>query len=546
MVDCRCKNPWVLDRFRLWGWYVNDIVGGLLHIFIYFARFFERGSLHGLIYMFFHLVPIVIHSFIFDFLSIFFNFLGIFKKLLHPDNFWYTYPHLMTLDAQTIWGRVLAELELTLTKEMFSTWFKNTQGIKIEDGVFYVGVPSDFYRTWLHDKFTKEFLRIIRNQTDTVRTIDYVISQNTSPAPAPKKVVISEQKNTQAKELPLETPVGKKDNLNPKYTFENFIIGPFNEVAYSAAQATLRQPGTYNPLFIYGSTGLGKTHLIQAVGNGLKSKNPNLSILYTNSEKFTNDIVTAIQNNKIAALKEKYKAYDVFIMDDIQFLSGRDKAQFELFNLFNIFYDKNRQVIFSSDKHPNYILGLEDRLKSRLSQGMIIDVSKPEYESRVAILQSKAKEQGLFISHEVINFIASNVEGNIRELEGIFNTLLAQINTKGREPNIQEVKLLIKNNIKPKKNVSVDEIIETIAHFYNLDKELIYEKTRRKEIVRARQVVMFLLREDFNISFPLIGRKLGGRDHTTVIHSCEKIKLEVQTDAELAQELEQIRAMLSM
>jgi chromosomal replication initiator protein len=177
---------------------------------------------------------------------------------------------------------------------------------------------------------------------------------------------------------------------------------------------------------------------------------------------------------------------------------------------------------------------------------MIIDVSKPEYESRVAILQSKAKEQGLTISHEVLNFIASNVEGNIRELEGIFNTLLAQIQTKGREPNIQEVKMLIKNNIKPKKNVSVDEIIDTIAHFYNLDKELIYEKTRRKEIVRARQVAMFLLREDFNISFPLIGRKMGGRDHTTVIHSCEKIKHEVETDQELAQELEQIRAMLAM
>jgi chromosomal replication initiator protein len=232
-------------------------------------------------------------------------------------------------------------------------------------------------------------------------------------------------------------------------------------------------------------------------------------------------------------------------MDDIQFLSGKDKVQEELFHLFNIFYDKNRQVIFSSDKHPNYILGLEDRLKSRLSQGMIIDVSKPEYESRVAILQSKAKEHGLSISFEVVNFIASNVEGNIRELEGIFNTLLAQIQTKGREPNIQEIKNLIKNNIKPKKHVSVDEIIETIAHFYNLDKSLIYEKTRRKEIVRARQVAMFLLREDFSISFPLIGRKMGGRDHTTVIHSCDKIKEEMETDAGLAQELEQIRAMLA-
>lgn len=451
----------------------------------------------------------------------------------------------MQPNPQSTWEQVLAEIELSVPKGTYTTWFKNTQGIKTEDGVFFVGVPSDFYREWLSKKYGKEIMKILRSHNEHIRGVDYVVSKNTSPAETGKKPApVTHQPN--AKELPLEASVSKKDNLNPKYTFENFIIGPFNEVAYSAAQATLRAPGTYNPLFIYGSTGLGKTHLIQAVGNGLKAKNPNLSILYINSEKFTNDIISGIQTNKIAALKEKYRAHDVFIMDDIQFLSGKDKVQEELFHLFNIFYDKNRQVIFSSDKHPNYIVGLEDRLKSRLSQGMIIDVAKPEYESRVAILQSKAQENGLSISHEVLNFIASNVEGNIRELEGIFNTLLAQINSKGREPNIQEVKLLIKNNIKPKKIVSVDEIIDTIAHFYNLDKELIYEKTRRKEIVRARQVAMFLLREDFNISFPLIGRKMGGRDHTTVIHSCDKIKNDMETDVELAQELEQIRAMLSM
>lgn len=450
----------------------------------------------------------------------------------------------MQSDPQTIWGQVLTEMELVVPKPMYVTWFKHTQGIKIDDGVFFVGVPSDFYREWLHSKFHKDILRILRVHNENIRSVEYIVSKTVVGVQTVKKQPVHQPGN--AKELPLEASVGKKDNLNPKYTFENFIIGPFNEVAYSAAQATLRQPGTYNPLFIYGSTGLGKTHLIQAVGNGLKTKNPNLSILYINSEKFTNDIIFAIQTNKIAILKEKYRSHDVFIMDDIQFLSGKDKVQEELFHLFNIFYDKNRQVIFSSDKHPNYILGLEDRLKSRLSQGMIIDVSKPEYESRVAILQAKMKEHGLTISHEVLNFIASNVEGNIRELEGIFNTLLAQINTKGREPNIQEVKMLIKNNIKPKKNVSMDEIVETIAHFYNIDKELIYEKTRRKEIVRARQVTMYLLREDFNISFPLIGRKLGGRDHTTVIHSCDKIKKEVVVDTELAQELEQIRSMLAV
>jgi chromosomal replication initiator protein len=452
-------------------------------------------------------------------------------------------PH-MPHDAQTIWQNTLNDLELVVSKANFITWFKNTYGIKIEEGVFYVGLPNEFYRQWLSEKFHKEILKSLRHHNEHIRSIEYIISKTApvpaAPQPHKKNPIIQ----APTKELPLEAG-GKKDNLNSKYTFENFIIGPFNEVAYSAAQATLRQPGTYNPLFIYGATGIGKTHLIQAVGNALKTKNPNLSILYINSEKFTNDIIGAIQTNKIATLKEKYRAYDVFIMDDIQFLSGKDKVQEELFHLFNIFFDKNRQVIFSSDKHPNYIVGLEDRLKSRLSQGMIIDISKPEYESRVAILQAKCKDSGINVSHEVLDFIAAHVEGNIRELEGIFNTLMVQVGSKHRDLTITEVKAMIKNNIKPKKNVSTEDIIKTISHFYNLDESLIYEKTRRKEIVRARQVAMYLLREDFNISFPLIGRKMGGRDHTTVIHSCEKVKEDLETDVELAQEVEQIRAMLS-
>ncbi len=448
-------------------------------------------------------------------------------------------------DAQKTWNQALVDLELVVSKGNFATWFKNTHGIRIDDGVFYVGVPNEFYREWLSTKFHKEILKSLRHHNEHIRNVEYTISKNSPEIIDVKKTSPSEQV-VHVKELPLEVATNKKDNLNPKYTFENFIIGPFNEVAYSAAQATLRQPGIYNPLFIYGSTGLGKTHLIQAVGNALKQKNPHISILYTNSEKFTNDVVGAMQSGKITSLKEKYRSYDVFIMDDIQFLSGRDKTQEELFHLFNIFFDKNRQVIFSSDKHPNHILGLEDRLKSRLSQGMIIDISKPEYESRIAILQAKARENDLSISPETLDFIASNVEGNIRELEGIFNTLLVQIQAKRRDLNINEIKSLIKNNIKPKKNVSTEDIIKTIAHFYNIEESLIYEKTRRKEVVAARQVAMFLLREDFNISFPLIGRKMGGRDHTTVIHSCDKIKHDLETDAGLAQEVEQIRSMLSM
>lgn len=451
----------------------------------------------------------------------------------------------MNYDASIIWNHVLTDLELVVSKANFITWFKNTAGVKIDDGVFFVAVPNEFYKEWLSNKFNKEILKSMRTHCESVRSIDFIISKNI-PTASTKKPSPQNSEFSQVKELPLETVIVKKDNLNPKYTFENFIIGTFNEVAYSAAQATLRQPGTYNPLFIYGSTGLGKTHLIQAVGNALKVKNPHINILYTNSEKFTNDVVGAMQSGKIASLKEKYKTYDVFIMDDIQFLSGRDKTQEELFHLFNIFFDKGRQVIFSSDKHPNFIAGLEDRLKSRLSQGMIIDISRPEYESRIAILQAKAREHGIVIIPDTLDFIARNVEGNIRELEGIINTLIVQMQAKRRDLTLPELKMLVKNNIKPKKTVAIEDIIKIIAGFYNLDESLIYEKTRRKEIVHARQIVMFLLREDFNISFPLIGRKLGGRDHTTVIHSCEKVKEDLNGNPNLHQEIEQLRAMIAV
>jgi chromosomal replication initiator protein len=233
-------------------------------------------------------------------------------------------------------------------------------------------------------------------------------------------------------------------------------------------------------------------------------------------------------------------------MDDIQLLSGREKMQEELFHLFNILYEKGKQIIFSSDKHPNSIPGLEDRLRSRFSAGMIIDIVKPEYESRMAILKTKIRESGREVPFEVLDFIASHVEGNIRELEGILNSIIVHIDTKGKAPEVQDIKSLIKNNIKPKKHVSLEEIIKTIARFYDTEESLIYEKTRRQEIVHCRQVVMFLLREDFGISFPLIGKKLGGRDHTTVMHSYKKIKTDIETNSDLVREIEQIRSMLSM
>jgi chromosomal replication initiator protein len=293
-------------------------------------------------------------------------------------------------DVTNLWETVLAEIELSVSKANFTTWFKNTHAVREEDGVFFVGVPNEFIKDWLATKFSREVLKSIRSHRENIRSVEFIIAKK--PAKVVVAPITSEQEKIEKEvmqELPLDHSIPKKNNLNPKYTFETFIIGSFNEVAYSAAQAVIKKPGSFNPLFIYGSTGIGKTHLVQAVGNALVASNPNLNVYYTSSEKFLMDYVSSLQTNRINQFKEKYRTCDVLIMDDIQFFSaGKEKVQEELFHLFNTLHDRNRQLIFSSDKHPNYIVGLEDRLKSRFSAGMTVDMARPEYESRSAILQS--------------------------------------------------------------------------------------------------------------------------------------------------------------
>jgi chromosomal replication initiator protein len=347
--------------------------------------------------------------------------------------------------------------------------------------------------------------------------------------------------------LPLqEHYINKEDNLNPRYTFENFIVGPFNELAHAASKAVAKNPGAvYNPLFIYGNTGIGKTHLIQAVGNHIKQTFPNKKVFYLTSEKFGGEYLEALQNNKAQQFKEKYRKYDVIVMDDIQFFSSKEKFQEELFHLFNTFHNTNRQLIFSSDKHPSIIPGLEDRLRSRFAAGMIVDIPNPDNESRVAILNAKAHIHNVALNPEIVEFLASSIQNSVRELEGVLNIIVMQTQVKGRELSLLEVKNLIKNNTKPKKTASIKEVMKIIADFYNVPEEAILDKTRKKEVVKPRQIIMYILREDFNVSFPSIGEKLGGRDHTTVIHSCEKIKGDIKTNPTLVEELVQVRALIS-
>lgn len=450
-----------------------------------------------------------------------------------------------------VWQNVLVGIEADVSKANFNTWFKDTCIEKVDRGTVTIGVPSDFIREWLSDHYQKTITKALRTVLPDVRTVEYVISKSKPVAPAatttPTPAATPDTAGATPQELPLhDFYVDKRTQLNPKYTFDDFIIGSFNELAYSAAQAILKKPGVYNPLFIYGDTGLGKTHLIQAIGNALIQRYAGIRIFYTSSEQFVENLVAALQRgqNAISKLKEQYRSYDCLIMDDIQFLSGKDKSQVELFHIFNILHDNNKQIIFSSDKHPNYIVGLEDRLKSRFSAGMIIDVTRPDYESRLAMLQQKTKETGNALPEKVLDYVAQNVDGSIRELEGVLNTLVLSSFDPKNPLTLEKAKDIIKNSVKSKKQISADDIAQVVGRFYNIDHNLVYEKTRRKEVVKARQVVMYLLREDYNISFPHIGRELGGRDHTTVIHSCNKIAEDIKEDPTLAQELEEIRGML--
>lgn len=454
---------------------------------------------------------------------------------------------LSTMDKwnpRELWEHVLTQVELSISPANFNTWFSTSHIVKIgEDGVVYIGVPSQFFKDWYLKKFHTLLLKIIREVSYEFRNIEYMIVKDERRKPAKE----SRTPTKGAVELPLnEFYINKSDNLNPRYTFDTFVVGAFNNLAYSAAQVAIQRPGiTYNPLFIYGDTGRGKTHLVQAIGNHYKKQYPGRKAFYLTSEKFVVDYTDAVQSGTANRFKDKYRQYDLLIMDDIQFLSKKDKTQEELFHLFNALHDTNKQIVFSSDRAPAAISDIADRLKGRLASGMTIDIGEPDPESRMVIVKKKAASHGIILSDEVVEYIATTLSGSIRELEGMVNNIVCHAQVKGSPPDIIEVRQSLRSFTRPQKNISVKNVVDRVAEFYGISEDSIYEKTRRREVVRPRQVIMYLLREDFHISYPSIGTKLGGRDHTTVIHSCEKIKGEIAVDNELAKEIQSIRALLT-
>ncbi|HEY4514040.1 MAG TPA: chromosomal replication initiator protein DnaA [Candidatus Paceibacterota bacterium] len=448
-----------------------------------------------------------------------------------------------TMTNRELWQNALVQIELGTSEASFRTWFRNTD-IGARDGsTVHISVPSKIVKEWLMEKHHKLILKALRGLDSGIRTVEYTVHRSVTPSSERKQGRPQPQDNASFDLQSLY--IDKRDNLNPRYTFDTFVVGPFNQLAHAAAKAVLERPGqAYNPLFIYGSTGHGKTHLIQAVGNYFKKAHANKKVLYVTSERFAVDYINAVRAGRANSFKDQYRQYDVLIMDDVQFIANTEKTQEELFHLFNALHDNNKQIVFSSDKHPNFLPGFEERLKGRFSAGMIAEIPEPDVESRMAIIKAKIEQHGLSIQEDIIQYIAESVRGNIREIEGVLNMIVCKSQLKGKAISLMDVRALVKHNVKPNKGVSVEEVVRRISQYYEIPEKNIYEKTRKKEVVKPRQIIMYMLREEFGVSYPSIGEKLGGRDHTTVIHSCEKIKLEMKTNPPLEQEIEHIRSLI--
>jgi chromosomal replication initiator protein len=449
---------------------------------------------------------------------------------------------------EEIWNIVLGEMKVTVTPANFATWFKDTKfEMNGKEGIILV--PSNFVKEWLQSKYHKNILKSVVKFQPQIKELSYKIDTN-----AFKKATLETKKASKKKEqedisieessLP-EITLDPETNLNPKYTFESLIVGSHNELAHATAQAVAKNVGTkYNPLFIYGGVGLGKTHLLQAIGNQIKSDKGSKGriIRYMSMEKFTNDLVNALRQQTIDAFKEAYKKIDVLLIDDIQFITGKEKTQEELFHIFNTLYERNKQIAFTSDRPPKAIPYLEDRLRSRFEGGMIVDISLPDLETRIAILKMKAQRKNIAFSDDVYNYIAQAIPRNIRELEGALNRVIAYCQLKNIEPTVEDVKKILGNILTiPNRTIGFNDIVREVAMFYNVPKEEILKRSRCQDIVKPRQIIMYLMREEMKSSYPYIAEKLNKKDHTTIIYACNKITQEIKKDINLDREVTTLR-----
>ncbi len=448
------------------------------------------------------------------------------------------------MNPQELWKSALAEIQLNISKANYLTWFKNTFIKEIKGKIVYIAVPSSFSKEWLQNKYHKMITRSLKNLLPSIEKVQYEvvsapeIKRYKTSASLKKSRINNKINNIKEEQLNLLN-VDPITNLNPKYTFDNFIVGSYNELAHAAALAVTEHPGSkYNPLFIYGGVGLGKTHLLQAIGNKLKKSRKKLKIKYVTSEKFTEELVSAIREQKMSEFKKKFRNLDVLLIDDIQFVAGKDKVQEELFHTFNTLSEKNKQIVFTSDRPPKAISSIEERLRSRFEGGMVADIGYPDYETRLAILKAKNQKTQDLVPEESLKYLAETITKNIRELEGALNRLIINAKLKNKTLSLEETKKIISSLIKtPKEYISPKKVIKKIASFYDLPEKDILSHSRKKELVKPRQIIMYLLREELGYSYTNIAEKLGQRDHTTVIHAYKKISAEIEKNPVFAQEI---------
>lgn len=463
----------------------------------------------------------------------------------------------MSLSNDELWRAVLGQVELSISKANFITWFKGTSIVSLEDGVVTIAVPNGFAKEWLENKYNLYILKALKSLSQDITDIRCTIIQN-NEIKKPSKVIVNsidavkpffssenhpqtftrKKMDVSVNTAPSTSPSLFKSNLNPRYTFDKFIVAENNELARAACFAVSQNLGhLYNPLFIYGGVGLGKTHLLQSLGNEVLKNYPEKRVKYITSERFTGELVDSIKNQSVDQFKAAYEQIDLLIIDDVQFLSGREKTQNEFFHIFNALYQINKQIVISSDRPPKAIATLEERLRSRFEGGMIADISRPSLETRLAILEAKALEKGIALDPASIHFISEHITNNVRELEGALSRIVAYSELQHIPISLTLAQKVLGDTIQHKKKLSPEEVLNIITDFYHVTREDLIKKGRKKEIAHPRQIAMYLMRTELETPLSSIGDYFGGRDHTTVLHAVEKITKEKEARQRIKEEL---------
>lgn len=446
-----------------------------------------------------------------------------------------------TLTIASIWDKFLNYVNINSKNPGYINWIRTAIPLSMTFNTFEIGVEKPFIKEWIETRYTAEIERTLSELANRPLKLIVTTLDNPEDNTQPEIMTINNASLLKNQQANLNITSGGftttlESNLNPKYLFSNFVIGNSNRFAHAAALAVAESPAkVYNPLFLYGDVGLGKTHLMHAIGNHIKQKDPNMKILYTSSETFTNEMILSIQKNSMDSFRNKYRNIDCLLIDDIQFLRKKESTQEEFFHTFNALHDANKQIIISSDRKPKEIETLESRLSSRFEWGLTADIQAPDLETRMAILRVKAEHEKIDVPNDVILFIATAIETNIREIEGAFTRVSAYASFTGNRITLDDAKIALSelDNKKKNRHISIEDIQKTVANFYKIKKEDFLAKKRTRNVAYPRQIAMYICRELTDSSFPSIGEAFGGRDHTTVIHACEKITKERNADSEL-------------